>query len=280
MTRILVRRDGAFGDVLIATPITRRLRLEDPDAVIDIATSNGSVFEGSGWRNADINNVVSPDITPFGYDRVIDLNMAHERNRRIHQIDSYMEVAFGDRLGPKQIIFPSGNAPDLGVDWSKVVTIHPNTSWESRTIPGLLWERLVAMLTDAGLIVVTLGTTRDKVIPGTIDTRSKLNLLQQASAIQHSRAFVCGGSGLFMLSGATSTPTVVFLTISRAEHCLPFRNDILGDGYFPLIPDIECYGCNEEYGPVTFVGCLRKDFACVSLFTADQAFGATMKAIG
>jgi hypothetical protein len=36
VTSILVRRTGAFGDVIDVTPVVRRLRHENPDAEIDV----------------------------------------------------------------------------------------------------------------------------------------------------------------------------------------------------------------------------------------------------
>jgi ADP-heptose:LPS heptosyltransferase len=38
VTSILVRRTGAFGDVIDTTPVVRRLREENPDAEIDVDT--------------------------------------------------------------------------------------------------------------------------------------------------------------------------------------------------------------------------------------------------
>ena len=74
MTSILVRRTGAFGDVIDTTPVVRRLRHENPDAEIDVNTQYPRVSLNSPHRVG-----LKRDIA---YDRVIDLNMAFERNLR------------------------------------------------------------------------------------------------------------------------------------------------------------------------------------------------------
>ena len=90
--KILVRREGAFGDVLDTTPVIRRLRQENPDAEIDIETAYPQVYAGSLHRIG-----LARDIT---YDRIINLDMAFEnRLRKVGIVESYMEVAFGDRNG-------------------------------------------------------------------------------------------------------------------------------------------------------------------------------------
>ncbi|MDE2232563.1 MAG: glycosyltransferase family 9 protein [Patescibacteria group bacterium] len=278
--RILVKRRGALGDVIISTPIVARLRREYPDAFIDIQTSNEAVYQGQNWKNPHINGV--SQIALNQYDKIIDLDMAHETRRRMHQIDAYMEAAFGDRgecdgkTYSKQAHFPIGEPPrSLGnLDWSKVVTIHPNTSWQNRTVPIDLWQKVADHLIESGYTVIVLGTRIDKPITQVgnriIDTRDRLNLYEQAAVIAASRTFVCGGSGLFMLAGTTETPIVVFLTISRAEHCLPFRHEEMGWNCYPIVTSVPCYGCNENQAAVTFVGCDRGDYGCISSFSADM----------
>jgi hypothetical protein len=47
VTSILVRRTGAFGDVIDVTPVARRLRNENPDAEIDVDTQYPSSFSAA-----------------------------------------------------------------------------------------------------------------------------------------------------------------------------------------------------------------------------------------
>lgn len=277
--RILLRRWHALGDTIASTPVAHRLRLENPDAEIDIDTICPTAYAGPGWKNPHINNVGRQG----EYDRMINLDMVTESNRRIHFIDAYMEAAFGDRNGPKEIIFPLGPPPDLGVDWDRVIIIHPNNSWQSRRMPVHWWQAISDKLVAAGYTIMVLGTHIDNPPHGSgiIDTRDQLNLWQQARAINAAAAAFLGQSGLFILAAATETPIITPLTISRYELTVPFRRGELGWNCHALKHDLPCYGCNEEYGPVTYVGCLRNDYACIGLLEKQVDLGVelTLKAI-
>ena len=109
MKRILVRRAGAFGDVICVTPVMRRLRNENPDDEIDVDTQYPDVFLNNPHRIGFMRDVA--------YDRVIDLDMAFERNlRRVGIVESYMEVAFGDRRGSTCLEMSYGPPPEFGLD--------------------------------------------------------------------------------------------------------------------------------------------------------------------
>jgi len=74
--RILIKRRQALGDVIMTTPIVRRLRQElGRDAIINVATDNPSAF----LNNPHIDAVISGGDPTDGYDRMIDLDLAYER---------------------------------------------------------------------------------------------------------------------------------------------------------------------------------------------------------
>jgi ADP-heptose:LPS heptosyltransferase len=154
VTSILVRRTGAFGDVIDTTPVIRRLRQEYPDAEIDVDTQYPGVFLDSPHRIG-----FKRDIT---YDRVIDLNMAFERNlRRVGIVESYMQVAFGDHHGSTQLEMVYPPPPQFGLDWSLAITMHPARSWPQRTLPIQFWVDLANILAKRGWIVLCIGTKQD-----------------------------------------------------------------------------------------------------------------------
>lgn len=190
MTSILVRRSGAFGDVIDTTPVVRRLREENPDAEIDVDTQYPHVFLNSPHRLGFRRDIA--------YDRVIDLNMAFERNlRRVGIVESYMEVAFGDRKGSTQLEMVYGPPPQFGLDWSLAITMHPARSWPQRTLPAQFWVDLANILAERGWIVLCIGTKQDWGFKGhrVLDLRDRFDMQMQASVIGASRAFVCSESG-------------------------------------------------------------------------------------
>jgi ADP-heptose:LPS heptosyltransferase len=272
---ILVIRAMALGDVLSITPITARLRQQYPEARIVVHTAYTNVFE----ENPHINEVN----TIHEWDLVINLDGAHEVRRDTHAIDAYMEVAFNDHGGPdKSIIF---KYPNCNTPFKRFAAIHPNASWANRTFPAQWWDEVVAGLHRAGYPVIVIGTGIDYCPPGCLDTRDKLPLKQQAGIIDAANVFICGASGLFILAGATQTPVVVPLTLRPPETCVPWRNGILGGGYYTINATTPCFGCDAYQEPgATWVGCsspkkdhVQPDYACINTIKSSDVVELAIK---
>lgn len=273
--RILIRRIGALGDVLLTTAVARRMRIENPDAEIHFHTGCPDALVG----NPNVNWIgYNPTVQ---YDRAVDLDLGFESNRKVHQLDAAFQIAFGDTGGPKEIFFARAEAPEIeGVDWDRTIVFHPATSWANRTWDAGWWTRLAAMVVAKGFTVVSTGTSRDHALvgDGIYDMRSRFSLAHQAGMIARARAFMCSNSGLMILAGTTDQQVVTLQTVTRAEHSLPWRRGVQGWGYRSIRPDLPCYPCDEDLGPVTFIGCARGDFACVGALKHEIVLEALLEA--
>lgn len=284
--RILVRRTGAFGDVVSITPIVRRLRKErGPNAIIHVDTEYPEIFEG----NDDVNAAADwrrspPDSMPDDYDETYDLNGSYERRRRAdHGIDCYMEDVFGDRNGDKSLKLVRSPLPDSlckDPEWQKVISgrliaIHPAVSWQNRTMPKAFWQGVADRLTEAGYQVVTVGTLRDTQLDRVHDLRGKLRPRQQAEICNRSKAFVGSDCGGLFLAGATDVPIVALFTTSPESMNVIWRHGEPNWKLKAVVPDLPCVGCTtraaEKAWPelVTHHGCERDDFACVHWFDSS-----------
>lgn len=279
--RILVKRAGAFGDVLDTTPVIRHLKEKYPEAEIAVQTQYPEVFTG----NADV-VVAGVEITGE-FDQVIDLNMSYENMlRRVPQYDAYMQTAFPDYDGVRRNVknvLAYGTPPDLGVDWSKTVAIHPAVSWPQRTIAQWWWEVFATVMVFRGYHVVSIGTLKDHSLacPQVIDTRSKLKPHEQAAVLNACRVFTCVPSGPFALAMATQVPVVCMVTMSRPENISIYeRNGVVGWGVKLLMANIECSPCEGKLDkPVTYFPCARGDNKCVTLFDPEKVADVT-EAVG
>ena len=264
--RVLIKRTGAFGDVVLVTPVTRRLRQElGPDAVIDVVTQYADVFS----CNLD---VTYAGVRASGhYDRFHDLDGSYERRlRRVHGIACYMEDVFGDRGGDWDVVMPRCELPrDLarGVDWGHAVVIHPACSWRNRTLPQAFWQEVVELFADRCLEVVVIGTFNDRELRGVTDTRQRLAPREQAEVIRRSRCYIGSDSGPMVLLLATDTPGVVLFTISDPELNVFWRHGVPDWRFRPIRAKVPCVGCAARIDtPVEYHGCEREDFACVDTF--------------
>ncbi len=166
------------------TPVIRRLRQANPEAEIDILTQYPGVYKNSPHRIGLFRQEVK-------YDRFIDLDMAFERHlRKVGVVESYMEVAFGDREGSTQLEMAYGPPPEFGLDWSLAITMHPARSWVHRTLPLQFWLDLASILASRGWIMLCIGTEQDWGFNGhrVLDLRERFDVQTQAAVISASRA--------------------------------------------------------------------------------------------
>ena len=243
--KILVRRTGAWGDVLETTPVVRRLRQENPDAEIDFETSAHyhSVYLNSPHR-------IGARRTEVQYDRFIDLDGAFEKRlRKVNAVESYMEEAFGDRNGSTQLEMWYDPRPPFDMDWSNTITMHAYCAlpqWPQRTLPHGFWTDLADRLTDRGWLVCCIGTRQDWPMTGrrnVVDTTRlkakdaagqmydidySLSPQSQAAIIGASRAFVCCGSGPLMLAQVTDVPIVAMEAMSLPYMFEHERHGVMG----------------------------------------------------
>lgn len=285
MSAILVQRAGAFGDVLWTTPVVTRLRRENPNATIDVETGFPQVFEGN------------PDVSHVGrrnqhYDRVIDLNMAYENElRRIHCVDAYFKVAFGDTDGDKTVKFAIGPCPDIGwlinrwgsVDPADCVVLHPTVSWPNRTLPASWYQGLAEKLVRRGHTVLAFGTSKDHQISGhkIIDTRGRWSFQEQAAVLARAKLFIGMESGPLCMVGATETPGIGLFTVSHPENCHPYRHGKWAWRWRSIQAEVECRACSARIGePVTYVGCERNDMACLGTFSHERVLATVDDVLG
>ena len=266
MTRILVRRDSALGDVLEVTAITRRLREENPDAIIDIETAYPQVFE----RNNDITHPVK--VEGATYDRIIELNMSFENQlRKIHPIDAHSEIAFGDRKTLHQIHF---NWPqlDIGTAGPPPVVLHAAKSWPIRTLPREFWQKVIDLLVAADFAPILTGTLQDwNYLQNAVDTRGKFTLAQQVALIDAACCFVCSESGPMTLASPTRTPILGLFTMAPPTNLMHLRRGGYAWRWHYIQAKIDCVGCEATHPePVTYLDCKFGHRKCVDLFDPEE----------
>lgn len=262
MIRYLVRRAGALGDVLCATPVVRELRRLHPEAEIYVDTGHPAVF----LRNPH----VTPGARPLDFDHVISLDMAYERTPRRHVVDSYLIEAFGNAKADKTI-----ELHGLGyIGGAPYIAIHAASSWRNRTMTSGFWMDVARhILAKSDIDVMWIGSGRDFGLLGggatgsrVIDQRNKNDLIWSATLIANARCLIASDSSMIHLAGTTETPVVGIFTSAAAKYRMPYRHGELGWQVTAFEPDIECAGClADEPAPATFCGCRRGDFACVDL---------------
>lgn len=286
--RLLVNRLGALGDVILTTPIIRKLYQDrGGDCEIGVRTMNLDVFRNSPYVHRVYPGNESLPIADF--DMVLNLDLAYERNPAQHILDAYGFYAFGAKPFDRQCeLFPSDEDRAIGDAIARLcpngyIVIHMRkTIQKSRNLPEDFWRLLVTgLLNNTRLSIVQIGAPSELAFggdPRMLDLRGKLSIHQLREVISHANCFVGVDSAPFHIAATTATNMAVFFTTARAEYRMPFREK----GTFKaLVPAIDCYGCQERL-PLgsTMVSCFRGDEDCINRFDWQVALAAVMESIG
>ncbi len=211
---IIVRRAGAYGDVLLTTPIVRALRRDNPSAKIYVETVCGEVFD----RNPHVTGVSARFNLPNA--RIIVLDGVYESEPESNFVESFAKRADVKLDSNKTDFFPSdadhqfANTMIAGERW---IAIHTGPTWASKMWSQAKWNSLAASLIVNGWNIVNLGTPQSFAVRCTLDLRGKTTLHQLAAVIKRCDLFVGIDSFPMHAAQAMGTPVVALFGVTRPE---------------------------------------------------------------
>jgi ADP-heptose:LPS heptosyltransferase len=290
--KILFVRSGALGDVLLTTPIIKKLfKKYDELCSITVATRYPDIFK----NNPYIRNVISiHDLRRLeeAYDFILDLDSCYEKNRGLHITHAYDFYTFGadarkDNLQPE--IFSTSE--DKKIVETFVNNIGPyivchnrvDPTQPYRNVPPQKWAELIHDLrAKTGMKIIQIGNKDMDVVvgdakEGLIDARDQFSLQQAKELIAHATLFLGTDAGPLHIAATTKTPIVSFFSIAHHNLRMPLRDS---SHYFkPITPQIDCYGCQSNFSAIDPWYCKRGDYACTSSFDINLALEACLSAI-
>ena len=280
-TRIIgVHRTGALGDVILTTPIVRRLKELYPEKEIWIST----ICPDAYWNNPRVAKVVRSK-GEIASDVIFDLDLVYEKDPKRLITSAYAEAVFGSDdfdLKPEMWSttqnFVRARSMLSGIDFTKdkVIVIHMAVSWPNRTWPREKWMNVIRGLSAQNYRVVVIGRGSDfkaDLYGGVYNLNDILNVQEIREVIRNAGCFVGMDSGMIHVAQTTSTPIVGMFTCAKAEYRISRYENVT-----PLIPSVDCYGClHEQAPPVTFVGCKRGDLKCLTDITPEMVVNAIKK---
>jgi len=272
---IVVKRTGALGDVVLTTPIIRRLKRENPHAVVSVQTAYPDVFRNSP-------RVDMTAASDMGVSRIVDLDGAYEKRPLMHIVYACMEEAFGyqgETGDLQQELFFERRALFSGRR-RKYVAVHAaHAGWRNRTLPSQTWIDVCAGLKKADLWPILVGTGRDALPTAACTSFHSSDVLAQAQLIDNCACFVGSDTGLLHVAGATSTPIVGVFTSVDPAYRMPLR-----DGDAVVTPKgLDCLFCHgRRTPPVMDESCEREGdevAMCVRAVRADAIVDAVLAVI-
>ena len=270
--RILIRRQQAWGDVLLATSVLPPLRRRHPGAILYFQTARPEVLEGNPFVDFVLDRL--PETIRF--DRVIDLDLAYERSPTRSVVDCYAEAA-GVEPGECQPFIRQAAIADEALG-SYVVfhtTAWPN--WVGRSWKVERWQEVIDWLRGQGLRVVSLGEVERMGLACDHHYGRSLGLPEMAGLIGRARLFIGGDSMPMHIAQTLGTPGVAFFGSVRPELRL------IGTSITPVTAaGLECLGCLHRQPPPVdeLPVCETGELACESQVTVEQFLDAIRARLG
>ena len=266
-----VRRSGALGDVLMITPVLKRLRQIYPDAKIIVSTDCQNVLKNSPYID-QIERCEKKFLKKI--DRLIDLNFAYEKRAHLHVVEAYFQEAFDEKPMDYTLELNVTEkdsfllAKKIGVLRRPFLVMHQAKSWDNRTWPKSYWDHLTKRCIAGGYDIAIIGQGEDFFYEGegAFDFRKKLTLQEIKILIEKSEGFISIDSGLFHIAQTTQTPVFGIFTI--ADPALRITRK---ENTYPFIPALSCRFClHKERAPVTFFKCPLQTNGCVKDILPDS----------
>lgn len=273
--KILVKRTGSVGDVIMSTVIVRQLisKNNKHDSVsITVQTQCPEVFTAMLYHR-EVAAVVQ-EANPNDFDVFINLDDAYESSERGHFLDHMFMRA---QLAPLTYDCPFDAIPrlsrtredkkhvDLFIEENeldKFVVFHMrNWHWAAKNFPKTFWLELMQEIYSvrSDFKVVAVGSPHDFTldVPGlVVDARGKMSLQQLQYLIDQTEVFVGTDSAPYHLAAGAKA-------VLLSTHLKPSR--IMYDGHANVIAEIPCMGCyDRQPKPVRSINCDTNDYRCVT----------------
>lgn len=205
--RILVRRLGAHGDVLLATPALWALRQRYPQAHIEVVTKCPGMLAGLDW-------LAIAKRKRSWYDEFYDLDLAYEKRPEVHIVR-----AFADVLGvalPAQWKLHMHATPEemVGAERTcrglRVALVHPGpTCWPGKCWPAERFTEVVEGLRGRGYLTIAVGGADAPQVGADLHLAGATTPQQLYALARHAKLFVGIDSMPQHVASAADTPSVV-----------------------------------------------------------------------
>jgi ADP-heptose:LPS heptosyltransferase len=260
MEQILVKRQGANGDVLIAASIVPALKKKHPLSTVYFETQCPNVLIG----NPSIDFIV-PRRPDLDFDAVFDLDMAYENRPNDNILKCYADVA-GVPVGwcIPCIARASVNKPLL----TRYVVVHAGkTNWAGRNWDEAKWRDIAMRFHHAEYQIICVGRKPDTFVPSDVDCRDRTTVHELATIIEDARLFVGIDSLPFHVAQVVGTPCVTFFGSIRPElrTFSPRVRHVTAKG-------LPCLGCHhrQDAPAVTLSACPLGTLDCETTVSADD----------
>lgn len=257
--KILVKRNAALGDVLLATSVLPILRKRYPDHHIDFETSCPEIL--SNYQLID-NTLKTGIPSDDDYELIFDLNNTYEKKPNLSIFESFAEIIKCDvdelelcfNCSEEQRIIADNILIKNNVTTDRFVAIQSGASYWLKTMDPEYLEMLINKFKNQfSISFVLLGSLKDPLLKGAVDLRGKCSFLESAAIIHKCIAFIGHDSALIHVAKAMKIPVVAFF-----GHTDPSKRININEEDCIFISKMQCRFCYHRRKPPVIISFCKK----------------------
>ena len=237
MPKILIKRMGARGDVLLASAIATAIKKKDPQTRVFFLTGFPDVLLDNQYVDQFVDEEGDEE-----FDRIYDLDSAYENRPNVSILEAFANKAEVDLADCEPHIRCAPVNKPLFVNY---VVIHAGkTNWVGRNWIEDRFRELSLCLHEDGLQIICVGDKQDAFVPCDTDARSKTTVQELATIIRDAKLFIGIDSFPFQVAQTLRTPSVCFFG-SINPKLRVFRDNVT-----PVqAQNLPCLGCHHRKPP-------------------------------
>ena len=271
VNNIVVRRQGAHGDALIAAAVVPALKKKHPNCKVSFSTMCPEVVDG----NPFIDKIVDDqNLSERSFHVYYNLDMAYEYRPNTNILKAYAE-AVGVKAEDCALFLKTTPVPDLPESY--IVFHAGKTNWVGRDWASSKFDILASQLQKMGHKVICVGTTRDNRTACDLDLRGKTNISELAHVIKNCKLFVGIDSFPMHVAQTFDVPGVCFFGSINPD------TRIVSNKIRPVVATgLKCLGCHHRQPAPCVVTseCETQFLDCINQVSVQQMMSNIKDVLG
>lgn len=268
---IVIRRQAAHGDVLVAAAIAPALKKMYPGCKVMFSTICSDVLEGNPY----IDKVVEDqDLGERSFHLYYNLDMAYEYRPKSNILKAYADVV-GVPVSDCKMFLNTKFVSDLPNNY---VTMHAGrTNWVGRDWSSAKFDIMSKQIQQLGYKVVCVGTGADNKVSCDLDLRNKTTIPELAYVIKNSKLFVGIDSFPMHVAQTFDVPGVCFFGSISPE------TRIVSSKMLPVVANgLKCLGCHHRQNAPCVVtsSCETQLLDCINQVSVSQMMTRVQEVLG
>lgn len=235
INNILLKRQDAHGDVLVASSVAAALKKKYKDCKIIFSTNCTDVLKDNPWID-----VVLKETSDRYFDLYYNLDMVYEYRPNTHFLDSYADYVGVDRSDCE---FFLKTQPCREPVPKRYVVLHAgNSFWAGRGWSKIKFDQICKKLKEQNFQIVCVGTKSDyKPVLVDFDLRGKTSVYELADVIKNCFLFVGTDSFPMVIADVFGVSGVAFFGSILSNKRL------INKSITPVFAEgLGCLGCHHK----------------------------------